>query len=330
MEAIKIRFQSFCFSLAMFMLCYFNSHAQNEIQFSLNQYNQSVLFPASIGLDNYLHANFEIKSQWNGITGHPLFQNLNFNSPVLKWNSGIGLNINNQQEGALQILNASGVYSYHIAGEHHFISFGIRGGIIESVIDGTKLIAPEGNYLGNNIDHNDPILPITPLSSNSFDLSAGLSMGTKHFKLDASALHLLNNNLLFSDGKISMNLGLTKTYCSMISYSSSISKSIRILANASLKTDLKDFQSDINLISQISHSFIIGMGLRGYNSTSFDAMISNIGYQIKPGILVCYSYDFPLSSITSVSSGSQDFLIVYQVLLMKPPKVEKIIFTPRF
>ena len=80
----------------------FSAQSQQAGQFSMYMLNKYQNNAAYAGLDNSLSLTGVFRSQWVGLNGSPIMQNVNAHMPVYFIKGGVGLNINNTTLGAEQ------------------------------------------------------------------------------------------------------------------------------------------------------------------------------------------------------------------------------------
>ena len=97
------------------------------------------------------------------------------------------------------------------------------------------------------------------------------------------------------------------------------------------KSDFIEIQTDISSVFQINGNIFGGISLRGYNSTSIDAMAFIIGIQLDKHYTLSYSYDLGLSGLRRAHEGTHEILLNYNLRKMigtgQPPKI---IYNPRY
>ncbi|MFI5135477.1 MAG: PorP/SprF family type IX secretion system membrane protein, partial [Chitinophagales bacterium] len=144
-------------ALVILIICFYNakSLAQQDPQFSQYFFNPFMYNPAYAGLDKALSLTAHLRTQWVGIDGHPFSQNVSAHTPVSLLHGGMGIEVLNEQAGAMRVTSASLAYSFIHKTRIGYFSIGASGGIVQAAIDGSQLRAPDGNY-NNTIDHNDP------------------------------------------------------------------------------------------------------------------------------------------------------------------------------
>ncbi len=210
------------------IFCCRQLRAQQDPQFSQYIFNQFVYNPAYAGMDNSLSATAHLRTQWVGITGHPLVQNISVHSPVSLLHGGAGLQILNEQEGAVRITSASLAYSYILKSRIGKFSFGVNGGIEQVNVDGSKLRAPDGNYENFSFEHNDPILPIVNVNGIAPDFATGFFFSSNKLNLGLSATHLIPMTVKLNSGGGNLQMNLERQYYFQASYLMKLGKTLAL------------------------------------------------------------------------------------------------------
>lgn len=303
--------------------------AQQDPQFSQYFMNPAAFNPAYNGLDNSLSATAQFRSQWVGIDGHPVSQNIALHSPVPVLHGGLGLNLMNEQAGVLRNTMAGLAYSYIIKTKAGNFSLGASGGLVQVNVDGSRLRAPDGIYQ-NGINHNDFILPIVPVSGLSADFAAGLFYSGKNLSAGISVNHVVPQAVDLNTDGGTLVFNYERHYYMMAGYLAKLSKTIAIRPSIMIKSDGTRFQGEADLILLYKDFLWFGGGYRGFNDQTMDALVGILGINIAQNFRLGYSYDYNTSSLGSASNGSHEVVLNYRIDLMKPVKPGKVIYTPRF
>jgi len=328
---MRTRLPAIIFFLAAEIFFCSPSFAQQDPQFSLYILNQFVYNPSYAGMDNALSATAHLRTQWVGIDGHPLIQNISVHSPVSLLHGGAGLQILNEQEGAMRVTSASLAYSYIHKSRIGKFSAGINGGIVQMNLDGSKLRAPDGNYENSSIEHNDPLLPVVSASSLAPDFAAGIFFSSSKVNIGLSATHLIPMGIkLNGGGGGTLEMNLERQYYLQSSYLARLGKSLAIRPSVYLKSNGSNLQGEADAIFSFNDFFWIGGGIRGYNDITQDGIIGMAGINIGENFRIGYSYDYTISPLKTVSDGSHELVLNYRVTLLKPAKPGKAIYNPRF
>lgn len=322
----------FQFSIFISHLLFFtgNLYAQQDPQFSLFNLNPVAYNSAAIGANKAINVSLQARTQWIGITGNPLSQYLNVNTYAPPLHGGIGLEVMNNQQGVQRNTFIGAGYSYLMEGKKSRLAIGIKGGIIQSGLDGSKLRSPDGFYDENSINHNDNILPNTPVSVIAPDFSAGVLFNTRIVTVGVSASHLLEPSLHFKGSLENLGIEVTRNYFGYFSLDIGAKNKIAFKPSVLFKSNLVENQAEASVLAQFKKLFWLGAGYRELSSDEPDALIAIAGLNLNENILLCYSYDYTLSALNQVSNGSHEVLVSYKLSLTKPANPGKIIFTPRF
>lgn len=304
--------------------------SQQDPQFSQYILNQFVYNPAYAGMDNALSATAHLRTQWVGIDGHPLIQNISVHSPVSLLHGGAGLQVLNEQEGAMRVTSVSLAYSYIHKSRIGKFSAGVSGGIVQMNLDGSKLRAPDGNYENFLIEHNDPLLPVVSTNGLAPDFAAGFFFSSSKVNIGLSATHLIPVGIKLNGGGGNLEMNSERQYYFQASYLAKLGRSFSVRPSVYAKSNGSNLQGEVDAIFSFNNFFWIGGGVRGYNDITQDGIIGMAGINIGDNLRVGYSYDYTISPLKAVSDGTHELVLNYRVTLLKPAKPGKAIYNPRF
>ena len=313
----------------MLLMISLSAAAQQDPQFSQYFMNQAAVNPAYTGLDNALSATAQFRSQWVGMDGHPVTQNIALHSPVPVLHGGLGINLMNEQAGVLRNTVVALSYSYILKTRAGDFSLGISGGAVQVNVDGSKLRAPDGVYT-NGINHNDFLLPIVPVSGLAPDFSAGLFYSGKNLSVGLSANHVIPQPVKLDAEGSSLQFDYERQYYLQMGYLAKLTKAISIRPSIMVKSGGNRLQGEADLLAVYKDFLWFGAGYRGFNDQTMDALIGILGISISENLRLGYSYDYNTSSLGSVNNGSHEIVLNYRINLMKPLKPGKVVYTPRF
>lgn len=313
----------------MLLLISLNAAAQQDPQFSQYFMNQAAVNPAYTGLDNALSTTAQFRSQWVGMDGHPVTQNIALHSPVPVLHGGLGINLMNEQAGVLRNTIVALTYSYILKTRAGDFSLGISGGAVQVNVDGSRLRAPDGVYT-NGINHNDFLLPIVPVSGLAPDFSAGLFYNGKNFSVGLSANHVIPQPVKLDAEGSSLQFDYERQYYLQMGYMANLSKTFAIRPSIMVKSGGSRLQGEADLLAVYKDFLWFGAGYRGFDDQTMDALIGILGISISENLRLGYSYDYNMSSLGSANNGSHELVLNYKINLMKPLKPGKVVYTPRF
>jgi type IX secretion system PorP/SprF family membrane protein len=308
--------------------------AQQAPQYSMYMLNKYNFNPAYAGLDNSLSITGVFRKQWVNLESSPVTQNVNAHMPLYFLGGGFGINIENDQLGAERNTSGSISYNYFVpVSKKSLLSFGLGAGAIQKSLDGSKLRAPDGDYTNpepGNIDHRDDFIPNGKVSATAPYLNAGVYFQGEKLEVGLSANNLIEPTATLNAEDL-VNIKFIRNYFFSFAYSFELSRDLIIQPSLFAKSDLVQTQLDFSAIVKYNDNIFGGASFRGYNTNSIDAVIFIVGYKLNEKVTFAYSYDLTLSGLSSVSKGSHEILLNYNLnkLIGKgiPPKI---IYNPRF
>jgi len=314
--------------------------AQFDTQLSNYWATISYFNPAYAGQSGNLEATLMSRIQWVGVTNAPRTTILTANLPyqLLGRVHGFGAMMYNDRSGLFSTTAYYGQYAWKkkmLKGE---FSIGIQGGSIAESFDGTKVQLTDPN------DPNDPsgdsyhsatdeAIPTTLVSGRSIDGSIGIfftkakekwfaGLSVNHvlkptINLDDSHTYEIPRSYYFVAGyNIPLNNPLLELRPTVLLrtvemsslYLSPDSLTEVVKANT-LRALLQNSQVDASLRIVYDKKFWGGLTWR-YG----DAVVLMLGGTFK-SIEAGYAYDFPISQIVKVSTGSHELFLRYNMEL---------------
>lgn len=297
-------------------------------QYSLYMHERYGFNPAFGGMERSLAIDLHYRTQWAGIAGNPESRALNVHLPFYIWQGGLGLQLFNESIGAESQNGFLASYNYIHETQGGLYSFGLRAGILQKTLDGTKLRAPDGTYEGSIIDHHDINLPngvvsgVAPLLDAGFYYAgnyfeAGLSMtgwyptgiglGSEIHYYPEPTVHFFGEYFIESLGDVSLYPAVY------------------------IKSDVIQTQAEVSLRGEWQNVATAGVGYRGFGSQNLDALIFMAGVRLSARFYLHYSYDIGLSSLQSAHEGTHEILVKYNlgktIGTGLPPRI---IYNPRY
>ena len=302
----------------------------------VNQYSLYTLNPyevnlATAGLDGNLSITGVYRNQWAGIAGQPVSQILNAHLPVFITNGGSGISFENTSIGAEQRLRAGITYNQLLSlGQHMLLSVGAGAYFHNYSLDGSILRAPDGVY-ENGIDHQDPNLPISNVSASGIGIGAAIFLKISNIKIGYQLRPATDNSFnLLNNGQILTELNLKRHHFVYSAYLMNLGEELQLEPNILFKSDELLNQIDIGIKANILGTYIAGVSVRGILD-GLESMIIFAGTNLGENLSIAYGFDYLLSDIGNVSSGSHEIILRYDFLKKigsgRPPRV---IFNPRF
>lgn len=320
------------FTLLFFLLLPILLQAQQTPQSTLYNHNVYGFNTAVAGVEGLLSVNADLRRQWLGLEGAPSTQYLNAHLPVYITKGGFGLEVKNTTIGVTRNLRANLGYNQIInIGENTLFSFGVSGGIEQHTFNGQDLTTPDGIYEPGTFTHADAVLSEFNESAIAPIVSAGIYLKHKQLRFGLSADNLLASTFEFDNSRENIVFNQIRHYFGYISYEFELGNDLVLLPSVLLKAESAELQVDLNISAELQDMFILGVGYRGYNALSTDALVFQGGIRMNNNLQFIYSYDFGLSELVSTHTGSHEILIKYEIVTkigkgVPPP----IIYNPRF
>lgn len=303
-------------------------NAQQLPQYSLYFLDPVQFNPAAAGLDNTLVATGGYRSQWSGLPGNPVGQRLSAHLPLNIIRSGIGFSGEIDELGARRYTRLGLDYNFQLQRRSSKLSLGLTLRMNQLRLDGSALRTPEGIYTSepNVLIHNDVLLPEGPISAQQFSVGAGLFYRSGRLDAGISAVHLNAPTLELA----AINWDLQRQYNFYLRYAIDLFGSWTARPSVLLRSDGVQTQGEASLVFQRNDNIFLGTSLRGYNESTFDAVVILAGLKVSPKVSVAYAYDLTLSTLRNVQSGSHEIVIGYRlgtpIGAGSPPPI---IFNPR-
>ena len=310
----------------MILTGYITAFSQQPMQYSQFMQNKYLINPAYGGMEGSLSIFAGFRSQWTNLDGAPKSQNISAHLPLYHLQGSAGFAFQNENAGGFNMINWSGSYNYIVETTLGVISFGAKLGVSEVKVDGNDIRTPTGTYEGNVFDHNDPILQV----ENMQGLGALYGLGAYFLNDNVQVGLSLDNFPSFTMGVKEINF-VRKSVVSLYGeYTIFYNNILSLTPGLLIKSDLT--QTQIDLFGKVSYNNLFGgLGLRGYSSSSFDALVLLMGVQFNEHYRLSYSYDYGISGLRHFHDGSHEFTLNYNLQkLIGSLGQPKIIFNPRY
>jgi type IX secretion system PorP/SprF family membrane protein len=270
-----------------------------------SQYLQNGLAinPAYAGSRGALSGFLSYRMQWMGIADAPVFQTISFNAPMKNDKVGLGIMGQFMQYGVTKSKSIYGSYSYKIRIGEGKLAFGIKGGVDISNTDYSKLDLTDPNDPTFLVSNNLYVLPNVGAGVYYYSdrLFAGLSVPQflsyhRTAENKVQAYHSFQNyEFIFSAG-------------GLITFSDFLKFKPSMLVDYSLKESTKLIQLDIN------GNFILAdmLWLGGSWRTTEKVVVGILQVQLTNQLMIGFSYDYPVGTMSSYSKGSSEFILRYE------------------
>jgi type IX secretion system PorP/SprF family membrane protein len=301
--------------------------SQHGMQYSLYMHERYGFNPAFGGMDGSLAAGLLYRTQWAGLDGNPESRMINVHMPFYLWQGAIGFQLLSESIGAEKQTGFLLSYNYIYESSVGLISTGIRAGISQNSLDGTKLIAPDGEYQGGIFNHQDANLPNGKVSGISPVLEAGVYFAGDYFESGFSMTGFYPAGIKLED---EVDYAPRPVFHFFGEYFIEPFDEVSFYPVAYVKSDLTQTQAELSIRAEWQNFLTVGLGYRGFGQNSQDAMILSAGVRLSSKFFLHYAYDIGLSSLQTTHDGTHELLISYnlgkRIGAGLPPRI---IYNPR-
>tara|TARA_B100000925_G_scaffold262309_1_gene219537 strand:- start:416 stop:1330 length:915 start_codon:yes stop_codon:yes gene_type:complete len=263
--------------------------------------NDFILNPAIAGTKPYFPIQINSRSQWSGLgTIAPKTNTLSYHMPVAYDAVGIGAIIMQDETGPYSQIGVTLSFAYHIQLDEDdvtYLSLGLSGLMTQHTLNQGDLTFhnPDPEFQGSY----SKIVP---------DASFGAYLYSKDFSLSASAHQLFESTFKESVQDIFGDNSQVRHYFAHASYRIDIHSDLAIEPSLLVKsTEVSPTQLDVNARVIIDNNYWAGLSLRSSKSLVVLAGL-NMG-----SLFLSYSYDYGISSLSSVASGSHEVSLGFNI-----------------
>lgn len=289
------------------MLASMSLQAQIDAQFSQYWSLPTYYNPGSAGSGEKLNILAASRQQWIGMPGAPKTFLISADTPLrfLKRNHGVGLLVSSQTVGLFSTLSIGAQYAFKVKLWGGNLNLGIQLGVLNQTFDESKIFIPDSE----GHDPNDAGIPKSAdgMQGMAFDMAFGAHYTHKYFYAGLSSTHLTEPTIGLGDQY--------ETYAGRLYY-------LTAGCNIPFRNPLYELQPSMMVKSTFQITQVELTARLRYNKFLWgglsyrwkDALIFMIGAEIK-NIKFGYSYDYPVSAIVKVSSGSHEVFVGYSLKL---------------
>lgn len=273
-------------------------NAQQDSQYTQYMYNTVNVNPAYAGSRESLTLFLLHRSQWVGLEGAPVTNNISGHTPIGDSNFGVGLSFVNDRIGPVDENTISADLAYFIQiSSNYKLSVGLKGTANIFNLDVNKL---------NIYNASDPQFQNFD-SEFSPNIGAGLYLFSDKTYVGLSVPNFFETNR-YNDNDISITQERMHFYLiagHVFNLSQSIKFKPALLAKA---VEGAPLQADITANFLIHDKLTLGAAYR------WDSAISGlVGFQITPTLFAGYGYDMETSNLSNYNSGSHEIFLRFEI-----------------
>lgn len=305
------------------MFCATTVSAQQQSMFTKYMFNTLAFNPAYAGSRDALSANVLYRNQWMGLEGAPVTQTLSIHSPI-KPRVAVGLSIINDKIGATGSTTLNAIYAYRMDFGAGKLSVALQGGAVNWRADWNKLRFKDPQSIDEAFANGNESKWLPNVGVGIYYYSDRFYTGIATPGLLESKLNPIDNTSLDQSAR------LYRHYYYSLGGAIPLAGDIVVLKPSLLFKAVNLFgTSNSNFSVAAPMEFDIDMGLLFYNtfwfgasfrssvevftnkSSSYDSANLWTSLQLKNGMRIGAAYDYSLTKIQTVSSGSVELMVGY-------------------
>lgn len=272
------------------------SFGQQDALYSQYMFNPFSINPAYAGSRRSISTVLLHRSQWVGIDGAPSTQTFSIHSKIKETGLAWGLNLAHDQIGPSRNLWGALTGGYHVKMKTGYLSFAIRGGVYNSILNRSLLTFDNESDQFNVTGKESALVP-------SFDVGAYYYSNKMYAGLSVN--HVTKHNFNFSDFPSSAEIFLRQHFMFNVGGVFEINRNFVLKPSAMLRYAAgAPLSADLNISALVHKFWWIGMSFRNLNSLVFLTEF-NITDYLRMG----YSFDLSLNELRTYNNGSHEIFI---------------------
>lgn len=293
--------------------------------FTKYMFNSLVFNPGYAGSKEYLSIGLLHRTQWYEIDGAPITQSLTAHTPLRNDRVGVGFSVVNDIIGPSRSTGANLSYAYRIPMGKLKFSFGLQAGVENYHADWSNLNIEDPDVV---FDENvNKVLP---------NFGAGIFLYNQNFYLGLSCPHLveydLRNNAQLSTDIYARQVrhyyfttgaAIPLSGDQLIFKPSILVKNVGLDKSLSKLEEFKDigapneFEVDLSLL--FNQALWVGAAFRSSfaafgseKRSGYDSADLWVSYVLKNGFRIGAAYDYPITELSTVTSGAFEIMLGYE------------------
>ena len=289
------------FILLAFLGVFEIGRAQQDPQYTQYMFNQLAFNPAYAGSRGTLSGTVLFRKQWWGFEGAPTNANISLHKPTANEQHGFGVNFIHDRLGVVQQNFLELSYAYVIELGKAKLSLGLSGGFT--------------NYTNrfSDVTTRDPdqIIPNTNITAWLPRVGTGAYFRTENFFVGASTTNLISGRYFRFNNNLVQDIADKQRshYFLMAGGIIPLAENLDLRPSTIVKyVNNAPIQFDLNATLFFSKTFGAGIGYR-----TGDAVLIMLEYVSPKFFRFGYAFDYSLNPVQSVSAGSHEFMIGWDV-----------------
>lgn len=294
--------------ISLFVVSVVFIQAQQDPQITQFMHTKLIYNPGYAGTSDALCANILYRKQWVSFPGAPNTFLLSADMPVMNLPLGAGLNVMQDQIGAMKTFYARLALAYNKPIGAGKLGIGFDIGILQNQIADTWIVPEPGkvdNHIPGNYMSGTQSITNPDLNKTTYDISFGIFYGIPNkMYVGLASTHLPAQTLKSGDAKYI----LARHYYVMAGYTFELNPFNSIIPNVNIKSDGATSIIDVNLTYMYNNMFWIGASYRAQ-----DAIAPMLGVKLlkDKNLKIGYSFDYTLSKLKGYTSGTHEIMLGY-------------------
>ncbi len=278
--------------------------SQQTVRFSNYLFNKMIINPAAAGSNDYIEIMGSYKKQWVGFNGSPQTSFLSIDGSTLDRRLGLGLQVVNDQTGALNQTGVVGNLSTRVRlEENKWLSLGFSTGWFRNTLNGTELTYQ---------DPNEIAIPSTRRSVDLLDFKAGIYYKDEKNFGGVSAFNIFKPRLNYTGVSRSNEGVLNRHYYLFAGRVIPITPEFAVIPSVLVKiakNGVNQNQADFN--AKLSYMGKASLGLSYRNKES----VGIFGEYVHNSIFrFAYSFDYNTNRLQNYQNGSHEIMVAYRII----------------
>ena len=278
-------------------MCYIHSRAQQDVTYTLYNYNMNVINPAYAGVGEKVEFTTNFKSQWVGIEGAPETQSFSLSVPIHE-KMGVGISVINSRVFVLKETDFTIDFSYRVQlAETLNLFLGLKalgGSLID--VDLTEIGTTDDPLFTENVSEFNP----------NFGLGAYLR--GKNFFVNVSAPSVLKGNRYEKESGIAVEATDRLHFYAGGGYHFPLNDAMTFTPSILTRTvSGAPFSMDISGTLDLHDMMEFGISHRLKESIS-----GLVLFKIENWARIGYAYDSSLTAIKDYSKGSHEIIFKFR------------------
>ncbi|MEL6721250.1 MAG: PorP/SprF family type IX secretion system membrane protein, partial [Bacteroidota bacterium] len=182
--------------------------------------------------------------------------------------------------------------------------------IVQKNIDGAAIRTPDGQYTDGNLpNHNDPLLSSTEVIASAPMIEAGIYYKSEFIEGGFAVKDILEQPIVSTVFSI---IPIRSYFLSATAHLD-LTDAISFHPSVFMKSDVLETQVDFSALFSYNDNISLGASFRGYSTNTTDAVAIIGGLKLSEKVKLFYSYDLTLSDINTVSTGSHEIMLNYNL-----------------